>query len=46
MDVRHIASVRYLKAPLLGVAKENSEKPLLLLVIGRRLWSGNPRTQI
>ena len=27
MDVRHIASVRYVMESLLGVTKENSEKP-------------------
>ena len=31
---------------LLGVTKENSEKPVFLQVIGWRVRSGNSRTQI
>jgi len=46
VDVRHIASVRYCMGSLLGATKENSEKRLFLQVIGRRVRSGNSRTQI
>jgi len=46
MDVRQIASVRYFMGSLLGVIKENSEKLVFLQVIGRRMRSGNSRTQI
>jgi len=37
MDVRQVASVRHIKASLLGVSKENSEETVFLPVIGRKL---------
>jgi len=46
MDVRQISYVRYFMGSLLGVTKENSEEPLFLQVIVRRVWSGNSRTEI
>ena len=46
MDVGDIATVKYPKALTFFVTKENEEHPLSLLVIRRRVWTGNCRTQI
>jgi hypothetical protein len=45
-DVDDSATVSYLKALLLVVTKENSEKPVLGLVIRQKAWTGNFRTRI
>jgi len=46
MDVRDIATVRYLKALSLVVITENKGKTVSQLVIRRRVWTGNGRTQM
>jgi len=46
MNSRHIACVRYFNRALFDVTKEKSENPVLLQVIGWRVWFGNCRTQI
>jgi len=46
MDVRDIATVRYLKALSLVVITENKGKTVSQLFIRRRVWTGNGRTQM
>jgi hypothetical protein len=45
MDVSGSVNIIYRNILSLGVTKENIEKPLLNIVIRRKLCTGNSRTQ-